>query len=98
MKQQPLKALSQKWQPSQAGLLLSPTCRKPIKVETLEQTHKKLERDILTLEKMNKVSNAHEHEIKEKKKQKLAIKDELERMNKNFNGKSYVKDGIESDF
>ena len=53
---------------------------KPLKVETLEQTHKKLDREILTLEKMNKVSNAHEHEIKEKKRHKLAIKDALERM------------------
>ena len=71
---------------------------KPIKLETLENTHIKLDREIRTLEKMNKVSGAHDHEITEKKKQKLTIKDEIERMNKHFNGKSYVKDGIESDF
>ena len=71
---------------------------KPIKLETLENTHKKLDREIRTLEKMNKVSGALDHEITEKKKQKLTIKDEIERMNKHFNGKSYVKDGIESDF
>ena len=71
---------------------------KPIKLETLENTHRKLDREIRTLEKMNKVSGAHDHEFTEKKKQKLTIKDEIERMNKHFNGKSYVKDGIESDF
>tara|TARA_Y100001963_G_C6488194_1_gene312168 strand:+ start:301 stop:540 length:240 start_codon:yes stop_codon:yes gene_type:complete len=71
---------------------------RPIKLETLENTHRKLDREILALEKMNKVSGAHDHEIREKKVQKLTIKDEIERMNKHFNGKSYVKDGIESDF
>ena len=71
---------------------------KPIKVETLENTHRKLDRDILALEKMNKVSGEWDRKIQEKKKQKLLIKDEIERMNRNFNGKSYVKDGIESDF
>tara|TARA_B100001250_G_C19300949_1_gene571882 strand:+ start:176 stop:415 length:240 start_codon:yes stop_codon:yes gene_type:complete len=71
---------------------------KPIKVETLENTHRELDREILTLEKMNKVSGEWDRKIQEKKKQKLLIKDEIERMNRNFNGKSYVKDGIESDF
>ena len=71
---------------------------KPIKVETLENTHRKLDRVILALEKMNKVSGEWDRKIQEKKKQKLLIKDEIERMNRNFNGKSYVKDGIESDF
>ena len=71
---------------------------KPIKVETLENTHRKLDREILALEKMNKVSGEWDRKIQEKKKQKLLIKDEIERMNRNFNGKSYVKDGIESDF
>ena len=71
---------------------------KPIKVETLENTHRKLDRDILALEKINKVSGEWGHKIQELKKQKLLIKDEIERMNRNFNGKSYVKDGIESDF
>ena len=33
-----------------------------------------------------------------KKKKKIQDKDEIELMNKHFNGKSYVKDGIESDF
>ena len=47
---------------------------------------------------MNKVSGEWDRKIQEKKKQKLLIKDEIERMNRNFNGKSYVKDGIESDF
>ena len=71
---------------------------KPIKVETLENTHRELDREIPTLEKMNKVSGEWDRKIQEKKKQKLLIKDEIERMNRNFNGKSYVKDGIESDF
>ena len=71
---------------------------KPIKVETLENRHRELDREILTLEKMNKVSGEWDRKIHEKKKQKLFIKDEIERMNRNFNGKSYVKDGIESDF
>tara|TARA_B100000427_G_C14992502_1_gene370341 strand:- start:191 stop:430 length:240 start_codon:yes stop_codon:yes gene_type:complete len=71
---------------------------KPIKVETLENTHRKLDRDILALEKINKVSGEWDRKIQELKKQKLLIKDEIERMNRNFNGKSYVKDGIESDF
>ena len=71
---------------------------KPIKVETLENTHRKLDRDILALEKMNKVSGEWDRKIQEKKNQKLLIKDEIERMNRNYNGKSYVKDGIESDF
>ena len=71
---------------------------KPIKVETLENTHRKLDRDILALEKMNKVSGEWDRKIQEKKKQKLLIKDEIERMNRNFNGKSYVNNGIESDF
>ena len=71
---------------------------KPIKVETLENTHRELDREILALEKMNKVSGEWDRKIQEKKKQKLLIKDEIERMNRNFNGKSYVKDGIESDF
>ena len=71
---------------------------KPIKVETLENTHRELDREIHTLEKMNKVSGEWDRKIQEKKKQKLLIKDEIERMNRNFNGKSYVKDGIESDF
>ena len=71
---------------------------KPIKVETLENTHRKLDREILALEKINKVSGEWDRKIQEKKKQKLLIKDEIERMNRNFNGKSYVKDGIESDF
>ena len=71
---------------------------KPIKIETLENTHRELDREILTLEKMNKVSGEWDRKIQEKKKQKLLIKDEIERMNRNFNGKSYVKDGIESDF
>ena len=47
---------------------------------------------------MNKVSREWDNKIQEKKKQKLLIKDEIERMSRNFNGKSYVKDGIESDF
>ena len=71
---------------------------KPLKVETLENRHRELDREILTLEKMNKVSGEWGHKIQEKKKQKLFINDEIERMNRNFNGKSYVKDGIESDF
>ena len=71
---------------------------KPIKVETLENTHRELDREILALEKINKVSGEWDRKIQEKKKQKLLIKDEIERMNRNFNGKSYVKDGIESDF
>ena len=71
---------------------------KPIKVETLENTHRELDREILTLEKMNKVSGEWDRKIQEKKKQKLLIKDEIERMNRNFNGKSYVNNGIESDF
>ena len=71
---------------------------KPIKVETLENTHRKLDREILALEKINKVSGEWDRKIQEKKKQKLLIKDEIERMNRNLNGKSYVKDGIESDF
>ena len=32
------------------------------------------------------------------KEKKIQDKDEIELMNKHFNGKSYVKDGIESDF
>ena len=43
-------------------------------------------------------SETREYLIQELKKQKLLIKDEIARMNRNFNGKSYVKDGIESDF
>ena len=40
---------------------------KPIKVETLENTHRKLDRDILALEKMNKVSGEWDRKIQEKK-------------------------------
>ena len=32
------------------------------------------------------------------KEKKIQDKDEIELMNKHFNGKSYVKDGIDSDF
>ena len=32
------------------------------------------------------------------KEKQIQDKDEIELMNKHFNGKSYVKDGIESDF
>jgi len=32
------------------------------------------------------------------KEKKIQNKNEIELMNKHFNGKSYVKDGIESDF
>ena len=46
---------------------------KPIKLETLENTHKKLDREIRTLQKMNKVSGAHDHEITENMKQKLVV-------------------------
>jgi len=71
---------------------------KPLKVQTLEQTHKRLDKDIVALEKVNKHNGEWDHKITELKKQKLLIKDEIKRMNKHFNGKSYVKDGIESDF
>ena len=36
--------------------------------------------------------------VKSESSQKIQDKDEIELMNKHFNGKSYVKDGIESDF
>lgn len=71
---------------------------KPVKVETLENKHKELDREITKLEKVNKYNGEWDSKIQELKKQKLIIKDEIERMNKHFNGKSYVKDGIESDF
>lgn len=71
---------------------------KPVKVETLENKHKELDRAITKLEKVNKYNGEWDSKIQELKKQKLIIKDEIERMNKHFNGKSYVKDGIESDF
>ena len=36
--------------------------------------------------------------IEEQRKRILKQREEIERMKKNFNGKTYVKDGIESDF
>jgi uncharacterized protein YdcH (DUF465 family) len=55
---------------------------KPIEIETLEQTHKKLDREIAVLEKMRQVDRKIStwKELKEKKKHKLVIKDELERL------------------
>lgn len=69
-------------------------------LKKLKEKHKLLGKKVRLLEKSRATDRSNEtwEALRESKKDKLAIKDEIERMNKNFNGKSYVNKGIESDF
>lgn len=69
-------------------------------LKVLKEKHKLLDKNVKLLEKSRVTDRSDEtwEALRELKKDKLAVKDEIERMNKNFNGKSYVNNGIESDF
>ena len=69
-------------------------------LKALKEKHKLLDKNVKLLEKSRVTDRSDEtwEALGELKKDKLAVKDEIERMNKNFNGKSYVNNGIESDF
>ena len=69
-------------------------------LKVLKEKHKLLGKKVQLLEKSRVTDRSDEtwEALRELKKDKLAVKDEIERMNKNFNGKSYVNNGIESDF
>jgi len=69
-------------------------------LKVLKEKHKLLGKKVQLLEKSRVTDRSDKtwEALRELKKDKLAVKDEIERMNKNFNGKSYVNNGIESDF
>ena len=69
-------------------------------LKVLKEKHKLLDKNVKLLEKSRVTDRSDEtwEALRELKKDKLAVKDEIERMNKNFNGKSYVNNGVESDF
>lgn len=58
---------------------------KPLAIETLQETHKKLDKEISILQKARRANRSETTwtELRDKKKQKLLIKSEISRMNSN---------------